>query len=77
MSPVVKGEHVHQEAVRQRLEGLQPRALVVADLGSRAGPILPGVPTLLLDHHQPEGFPDGATVGVLLHSGRLLFMGAG
>jgi hypothetical protein len=62
VAPVVKGENIHQEAVRARLAALQPQALVVADLGSRAGPVLPGVPTLLVDHHQPEGFPDGAVV---------------
>ena len=28
--------------------------------GSRPGPLLNGVPTLLIDHHQSAAFPDGA-----------------
>ncbi len=32
----------------------------LADLGSRAKSILPGRPTLLIDHHRPEGIPPGA-----------------
>jgi hypothetical protein len=35
---------------------------MVLDQGSRSGALLPGVPTLVIDHHQPEGFPEGATV---------------
>lgn len=47
---------------RERLAALRPAALVVADLGVRHGEILPGVPTLLVDHHQPDGAPPGAVV---------------
>ena len=32
------------------------------DLGSRAEPLLPVVPTLLIDHHQPTGIPEGGTL---------------
>jgi hypothetical protein len=39
-----------------------PEALVVLDMGSRADPILPGVPTLLVDHHQSTEYPEGAMV---------------
>lgn len=47
---------------RERLLALRPDALVVTDLGVRHGEILPGVPTLLIDHHQPDGAPPGAAV---------------
>ena len=30
--------------------------------GSRPGPLLQGVPTLLIDHHQSAAFPDDAQV---------------
>ncbi len=32
----------------------------LADLGSRAQSILPGIPMLLIDHHRPAGIPPGA-----------------
>lgn len=57
-----RGEHAHVDSMRERMRASAPRLLVVVDLGSRAGPILPGVPTLLVDHHRPDGFPDGAVV---------------
>ena len=46
----------------QRLARHDPQALLVADLGSRGRPILEGVPTLLIDHHRPDGVPPGATL---------------
>ncbi len=55
-----KGEHAWHEVVRARLAQASPGALLVADLGSRAEPVLPDVPTLLLDHHRPAGIPPGA-----------------
>ncbi|UQA63691.1 DHH family phosphoesterase [Polyangium aurulentum] len=58
-----KGEHVHTDALRARIVAARPDALVVLDMGSRGGPIVPGLPTLLVDHHAPvSGFPPGATV---------------
>lgn len=36
--------------------------LIVADLGTRAGAVLPGVPTIVIDHHLPTGTPDGVTI---------------
>ncbi len=39
-----------------------PGGLVVADLGLRDGPVLPGVPTVVVDHHVPTGAAGGATV---------------
>lgn len=38
-----------------------PGGLIVADLGTRAEPVLAGVPTVIVDHHLPTGTPDGAT----------------
>jgi single-stranded-DNA-specific exonuclease len=55
-----KGENAGAPGVRPRLAGHDPQALIVADLGSRPEPILPGVPTLLIDHHVPEGRPADA-----------------
>ncbi|GAB4815824.1 hypothetical protein N2152v2_002870 [Parachlorella kessleri] len=53
--------NVHQEEATQALRGYDPQALVVLDQGSRAGPaLLPGTPTLIIDHHQSLVFPDGA-----------------
>ena len=34
--------------------------LIVADLGTRAEPLLRGMPTVLLDHHVPTGMPEEA-----------------
>lgn len=60
-----KGEHAYTAGTRRRLEELAPPALFVLDLGCRADPVLPGVPTLFIDHHRPLGVPDG---GILLSS---------
>jgi single-stranded-DNA-specific exonuclease len=57
-----RGEHVHTGSMRARIVAAAPAALVVCDMGSRPGAIVPGLPTLLVDHHQPSGFPDGAVV---------------
>ncbi len=57
-----RGENAWDAAVRERLSATAPAALIGADLGSRAAPLLPDVPTLLIDHHRPEGVPDGATL---------------
>lgn len=59
---VGKGENPWSPDLRSELEHLQPGGLVVTDLGVRAGSILPGVPTLLIDHHVPTGTPDDAAV---------------
>lgn len=60
--PPRKGENVHVASMQRRLADARPDHLVVVDQGSRAAPILTGVPTLLVDHHQPAGFPPGAVV---------------
>lgn len=60
-----KGEHAYTKDTRQRLESLVPPALFVLDLGCKAEPVLPEVPTLFVDHHRPLGVPEN---GVLVSS---------
>ncbi|RST31386.1 DHH family phosphoesterase [Sphingomonas ginkgonis] len=57
---VGKGEGPWDEAVRDRLAVLDPGGLIVADLGTRPEPVLPGCPTLVIDHHVPTGEPEDA-----------------
>ncbi|MGI5835678.1 MAG: DHH family phosphoesterase [Chloroflexota bacterium] len=60
--PAGKGENVHSGTLPQRIHKATPDALIVLDIGSRPDPILPGLPTLVVDHHQPRGFPPDALV---------------
>jgi hypothetical protein len=55
-----RGAHAHSPLTRAHIEARAPDAVVVIDQGSRAGAIAPGRPTLVIDHHQPSGIPDGA-----------------
>ena len=55
--PSGRGESAFSDGARARLAAMEPAALIVADLGVRADGVLPGVPTLYVDHHRPEGFP--------------------
>ena len=64
--PSRRGEHVHEDGMRARIRALRPDALIVVDMGSRPGAILPGVPTLVIDHHDPSG---GSPRGALLVNG--------
>jgi single-stranded-DNA-specific exonuclease len=57
-----KGEHAWSSSIRDRLLAAEPQALIITDLGSRATPILDNVPTLLIDHHRPEGIPPNAVL---------------
>lgn len=57
-----KGENPWSPDLRAELEGRQPGGLIVTDLGIRDGDILPGVPTVLVDHHVPTGTPGAAAV---------------
>ncbi len=58
----LKTESAWSPAVLDRLRARAPEALLVLDLGARPEPLLPGTPTLLLDHHKPLGTPPGATL---------------
>ncbi len=60
--PSGRGENAFSEVARQRLAALRPAALIVTDLGVQAAGVLPGVPTLYVDHHRPEGEPADAAV---------------
>lgn len=64
--PGRRGEHVHQDAMRMRIAACRPDSLVVVDMGTRPGPIVPGLPTLVVDHHSESG---GVPDGVLLVNG--------
>ena len=56
-----KGDNIHTPGASEALSAYNAAALIVLDQGSRAGPaILPGVPTLILDHHQSTVFPEEA-----------------
>ena len=58
--PRRKGESAWGAELLDRARAHKPEALIVADLGSRDGDLLPGLPTLLLDHHCPIGQPEDA-----------------
>ena len=58
----LKFESAWSASTIERLSAVRPDTLIVADLGSRSDPILPSVPTLLLDHHRPSGTPPDATL---------------
>jgi single-stranded-DNA-specific exonuclease len=60
--PSGRGESAFTDAARQRLEALSPAGLVITDLGVHEDGVLSEVPTLYVDHHQPEGVPEGAVV---------------
>ncbi len=54
-----KGEHVHTPSMQARLAKLRADGLVVLDMGSRPGPIVEGLPTIVIDHHDARYRPDG------------------
>jgi single-stranded-DNA-specific exonuclease len=54
------GENVWSTAMASELSGQDIGGLIVADLGTRAEPPLPGTPTVILDHHVPTGVPRAA-----------------
>ncbi|MBW4528092.1 MAG: hypothetical protein KME18_23400 [Phormidium tanganyikae FI6-MK23] len=47
---------------RAIVQSANPAHLFVMDLGSRSEPVISGVPTCFIDHHHPEGVPDGDTL---------------
>lgn len=57
-----KGESPYAAEVRRRIRSYKPQWLIVVDMGSRDEAIIPGTDTLVIDHHQPEGFPEGAVL---------------
>jgi single-stranded-DNA-specific exonuclease len=59
---VGKGEQPWSDEMRAELAARAPGGLVVADLGVREGDLLPGTPTVIVDHHVPTGTPGDALV---------------
>jgi single-stranded-DNA-specific exonuclease len=57
-----KGESPWDDDFRAELAARDPGGLIVADLGTRAEPVLPGCPTVVIDHHVPTGSAEGATI---------------
>ncbi|MDB5383730.1 MAG: family phosphoesterase [Rhodospirillales bacterium] len=55
-----RGENVWSAEMASELRAQDIGGLIVADLGTRAEPPLPGMPTVLLDHHVPSGMPHAA-----------------
>ena len=55
-----RGENVWSSEMASELRAQDIGGLIVADLGTRAEPPLPGMATVLLDHHVPTGVPQAA-----------------
>lgn len=55
-----RGENVWSPEMASELRAQDIGGLIVADLGTRGEPPLPGMPTVLLDHHVPTGVPQAA-----------------
>ncbi|MCL6629686.1 MAG: hypothetical protein K6U00_08820, partial [Armatimonadetes bacterium] len=52
-----KGETIYSEQLAKRILARQPSKLIVMDTGSRGRPILPNIPTMVIDDHKPERVP--------------------
>lgn len=59
---VGRGENPWSPEIKAELAGLELGGLIVTDLGVRNGAIIPGVPTVIVDHHVPAGMSEGAVV---------------
>lgn len=57
-----RGESPWSPEIRAEVARHAPGGLIVTDLGLRGDPIAPGVPTLFVDHHVPQGVPRDAVV---------------
>jgi single-stranded-DNA-specific exonuclease len=63
--PSGRGESAFSAAARERIAALEPAALVVTDLGVHRAGVIPGLPTLYVDHHRPEGEPPALDATVI------------
>ncbi|MCL6520711.1 MAG: hypothetical protein K6T99_12865 [Armatimonadetes bacterium] len=52
-----KGETIYSDSLAKRALVRKPTHLIVMDTGSRNEAILPGITTMVIDHHKPEGVP--------------------
>jgi single-stranded-DNA-specific exonuclease len=59
---VGRGESAWSDPVQGEVRSARSGLVIVADLGVRADPVAPGTATVLIDHHVPQGMPEGATV---------------
>ncbi len=57
---VGKGESPWDGELAARIRAQEPGGLILADLGTRAEAVLPGCPTVVIDHHVPTGEPRDA-----------------
>jgi single-stranded-DNA-specific exonuclease len=62
---VGRGESAWSPSTREALAARTPGGVVVTDLGVQAGAVLPGVPTVLVDHHVPRSWPEAAEATVI------------
>jgi len=66
---VGRGESAGSSTLRDELVARRPGGLVVTDRGVQAGAVLPGVPTVLVDHHVPHSRPEPAdAIGISGHA---------
>ena len=70
---VGRGQSAWSDEIRAEFAGRDIAGFVVGDLGTRAEPVLPGVPTIVVDHHVPRGpaesAGDGGSAAVTVLSG--------
>lgn len=57
-----RGENAYSRAFAEELAAHPIGGLVLADVGTASELPLNGVPTAIVDHHMPSGWPEGATV---------------
>lgn len=64
-----KGTSLRSESEADQIQKLEPSFVIVLDQGSFDGPeIVPGIPTLIIDHHYSFEFPDKAIVCTAAYS---------
>lgn len=54
---MAKTENLYSESLKDRIFARGPSRLIVMDTGSRNRSIIHGLPTMVIDHHKPEGKP--------------------
>ncbi|MDX7949899.1 phosphoesterase [Lichenihabitans sp. Uapishka_5] len=57
-----RGESAWDDAIQAEWRDRDLGGMIVADLGTRGGPLGTDATTILIDHHVPTGVPDGVTV---------------
>ena len=62
---VGRGENAWSTDMRAEIAGHGPGGVIVCDLGVGSGPVAPGAPTIVIDHHVPRGAGDGTVISGL------------